>query len=181
MLPRRTTSGPVVCENVHKEAHVMTDDAKYYKQSWPPGSRTHESVNHSAEEYPAAAGCLCPHQHGRRLLLRVQARHARRRTSTARRNTCTANLAEFDFRYNNRSALGRRGRGAHREAYPGGSKASASPLVPLHRSGPQDGAEAGAAVLSPRRCSLSYSLWWIDLGRQPARRKQIPSKSRSST
>jgi transposase-like protein len=97
-----TTLRPIIVEAIHKASYIMTDDSAIY----PSIGRTfagHGSVNHSAEEYVRAAlwytntvenffsifkrgiyGCY----------FHVSAAHLHRYA------------AEFDFRYNNRIALG---------------------------------------------------------------------------
>jgi len=92
---------PIVNENIAKEARVMTDDAAaYYKKL--KGFRSHETVNHVAGEYVrgdvhtnTVEGYFSIFKRGMKgVYQHCSEQHLHRY------------LAEFDFRYNNRSALG---------------------------------------------------------------------------
>lgn len=92
---------PIVNENIAKEARVMTDDAAaYYKKL--DGFASHETVNHSADEYVrgdvhtnTVEGYFSIFKRGMKgVYQHCSEKHLHRY------------LAEFDFRYNNRSALG---------------------------------------------------------------------------
>jgi transposase-like protein len=92
---------PIVNENIAKEARVMTDDAAaYYKKL--DGFASHETVNHSADEYVrgdvhtnTVEGYFSIFKRGMKgIYQHCSEKHLHRY------------LAEFDFRYNNRSKLG---------------------------------------------------------------------------
>ncbi len=92
---------PIVNENIAKEARVMTDDAAaYYKKL--DGFTSHETVNHSADEYVrgdvhtnTVEGYFSIFKRGMKgVYQHCSEKHLHRY------------LAEFDFRYNNRSAVG---------------------------------------------------------------------------
>jgi transposase-like protein len=92
---------PIVNENIAKEARVMTDDAAtYYKKV--KGFRSHETVNHKAGEYVrgdvhtnTVEGYFSIFKRGMKgVYQHCSEKHLHRY------------LAEFDFRYNNRTALG---------------------------------------------------------------------------
>lgn len=92
---------PIVNENIAKEARVMTDDAAaYYKKL--DGFASHETVNHSADEYVrgdvhtnTVEGYFSIFKRGMKgVYQHCSEKHLHRY------------LAEFDFRYNNRVKLG---------------------------------------------------------------------------
>ena len=92
---------PIVNENIAKEARVMTDDAAaYYKKL--DGFASHETVNHSADEYVrgdvhtnTVEGYFSIFKRGMKgVYQHCSEKHLHRY------------LAEFDFRYNARSSLG---------------------------------------------------------------------------
>ena len=92
---------PIVNENIAKEARVMTDDAAtYYKKL--KGFKSHETVNHAANEYVrgdvhtnTVEGYFSIFKRGMKgIYQHCSEKHLHRY------------LAEFDFRYNNRIALG---------------------------------------------------------------------------
>lgn len=98
---KATTLIPIVNENIAKEARVMTDDAAtYYKKL--EGFASHETVNHAADEYVrgdvhtnTVEGYFSIFKRGMKgVYQHCSEKHLHRY------------LAEFDFRYNNRSALG---------------------------------------------------------------------------
>ena len=85
----------------------MTDAAQLYKYRLGDFA-SHDRVDHSKDEYAR-------YEEGRpvihtntveNVLLACSSAACAAPTSTARKSTCTAILAEFDFRYNNRVALG---------------------------------------------------------------------------
>jgi len=97
---------PIVNENIAKEATVMTDDAAtYYKKL--EGFAGHETVNHSAEEYVR-------HEAGRPLIhtntvegyFSIFKRGMKGVYQHCSEKHLHRYLAEFDFRYNNRTAKG---------------------------------------------------------------------------
>lgn len=98
---KATTLIPIVNENIAKEARVMTDDAAtYYKKL--EGFASHETVNHAANEYVrgdvhtnTVEGYFSIFKRGMKgVYQHCSEKHLHRY------------LAEFDFRYNNRIALG---------------------------------------------------------------------------
>mgnify|MGYP000909050002 CR=1 FL=1 len=98
---KASTLVPIVNENIAKEARVMTDDAATYYQKLD-GFASHETVNHSAEEYVrgdvhtnTVEGYFSIFKRGMKgVYQQCDERHLHRY------------LAEYDFRYNNRVALG---------------------------------------------------------------------------
>jgi transposase-like protein len=95
------TVGEIVSKNVAREARLMTDEASVYRQIGKTLA-SHEAVNHKAEEYVRgdvttnrAEGYFSVFKKGMRgVYQHCQEKHLHRY------------LAEFDFRYNNRIALG---------------------------------------------------------------------------
>lgn len=98
---KASTLIPIVNDNIAKEARVMTDDAATYYQKLE-GFASHETVNHSAEEYVrgdvhtnTVEGYFSIFKRGMKgIYQHCDEKHLHRY------------LAEFDFRYNNRVALG---------------------------------------------------------------------------
>lgn len=97
---------PIVNENIAKEAHVMTDDgATYYKKLGDFAG--HDAVNHSAEEYVR-------HEDGKPVIttntiegyFSIFKRGMKGVYQHCSEKHLHRYLVEFDFRYNNRSALG---------------------------------------------------------------------------
>lgn len=95
------TLGPILRDNIAKEARLMTDEARYYfraKQDFP----AHESVNHRKEEWArgdvstnTVEGFYSVMKRGLRgIYQHVGSQHLHRY------------VAEFDFRYTNRIACG---------------------------------------------------------------------------
>ena len=98
---KASTLLPIVNENIAKEAKVMTDDAATYYNKLD-GFASHETVNHGAGEYVrgevhtnTVEGYFSIFKRGMKgVYQHCSEKHLHRY------------LAEFDFRYNNRSALG---------------------------------------------------------------------------
>lgn len=98
---RQDTIMRVVERNVSREARMMTDQASYYKYAFG-GFAGHETVDHSKEEYVrgeahtnTAEGFFSLFKKGMKAVYQqCSERHLHRY------------LAEFDFRYNHRVALG---------------------------------------------------------------------------
>lgn len=98
---KSSTLGMILRENLAKEARLMTDEARYYI---PAGKQfaSHETVNHGVDEYArgdittnAAEGYFNVFKRGMKGVYQHCAkRHLHRY------------LAEFDFRYSTREALG---------------------------------------------------------------------------
>jgi transposase-like protein len=93
--------GRVVSANVSKEARLMTDQAKHY---YPIGREmaSHESVNHSIEEY-ARGDVTTNHAEGYFSVFKKGMRGIYQHCSEKHLHRY---LAEFDFRYNHRVAKG---------------------------------------------------------------------------
>jgi hypothetical protein len=98
---RRKTIMRIVNANVSHEARMMTDQATYYKNAFK-NFASHETVDHSKEEYVrgeahtnTAEGFFSIFKKGMKgIYQHCQEKHLHRY------------LAEFDFRYNHRQALG---------------------------------------------------------------------------
>ena len=97
----KLTVGKIVRENVAREARLMTDESNLYMDSWPNVS-SHERVKHSAGEYVRGdvytntiEGYFSIFKRGMRgVYQHCKEKHLHRY------------LAEFDHRYNHRTALG---------------------------------------------------------------------------
>jgi len=95
------TLGPILFRHVHRTTTLMTDDAGQHRPLGREFAR-HEVVNHSAEEYVrgdahsnTAEGCFSILKRGvNGTFHSISEAHLHRY------------LAEFDFRYNTRAALG---------------------------------------------------------------------------
>jgi transposase-like protein len=92
---------PIVRENVAKEARVMTDEAKYYNQIGDEFAE-HGSVNHSAGQYVSGDA----HTNTLENYYSVFKRGMKGVYQHCSEKHLHRYLAEFDFRYNARSALG---------------------------------------------------------------------------
>ena len=92
---------PIVRDNIAKEATVATDQARYYVTLGKHVAR-HESVNHSVEEW--ARGAI--HTNTVEGFFSVFKRGMRGVYQHCSEKHLHRYLAEFDFRYNNRVALG---------------------------------------------------------------------------
>ena len=92
---------PIVTENLRRETAVMTDQANYYRDLGRAFA-SHESVNHSADEYVRG------HVHTNTVegYFSVFKRGMCGTYQHCKEKHLHRYLAEFDFRYNNRSALG---------------------------------------------------------------------------
>jgi hypothetical protein len=92
---------PVIRENLAREARLMTDEANVYKKVGKEFA-SHDTVNHSAKEYGrgevttnTVEGYYSIFKRGMKgVYQRASSKHLHRY------------LAEFDFRYSNRVALG---------------------------------------------------------------------------
>lgn len=97
---------PIVNENIAKEATVMTDDAATYYQKLE-GFAGHETVNHSAEEYVRhEAGKPVIHTNTVEGYFSIFKRGMKGIYQHCGEQHLHRYLAEYDFRYNNRVALG---------------------------------------------------------------------------
>jgi len=97
------TLGPILHENIDRATHLMTDDAMVY----PPlakGFAGHSSVNHSAEEYVRLAGFA--HTNTVENYFSILKRGIVGVYHHVSEAHLHRYLAEFDYRYNERAALG---------------------------------------------------------------------------
>ena len=96
---------PIVNENIAKEAKIYTDDAAaYYKKL--EGFAGHETVNHSAEEYVRYEAGEVIHTNTVEGYFSIFKRGMKGVYQHCSEKHLHRYLAEFDFRYNERSALG---------------------------------------------------------------------------
>lgn len=92
---------PIVRDNVAREARLMTDEAGHYK--WIGKTfASHETVNHSAEEYVRGEA----HTNTAEGFFSIFKRGMKGVYQHCREQHLHRYLAEFDFRYNHRVALG---------------------------------------------------------------------------
>jgi transposase-like protein len=102
---------PIVSANLSKEAHLMTDQARYYRTVGKTMAR-HETVDHSTEEYvryvkdPETGEKYAIHTNTAEGYFSVFKRGMKGIYQHCSEKHLHRYLAEFDFRYNNRSALG---------------------------------------------------------------------------
>jgi hypothetical protein len=91
----------IVRENVHRESRLMTDESKLYPVVGQEFA-SHETVNHSAKEY--ARGDVTTNTV--ETYFSVFKRGMRGTYQHCKEKHLHRYLAEFDFRFNNRTALG---------------------------------------------------------------------------
>jgi hypothetical protein len=96
---------PIVRANVSKEAHLMTDQAKIYKKLGAEFSR-HDTVNHQEDEYVRHEGETVITTNTIESYFSVFKRGMRGTYQHCAEHHLHRYLAEFDFRHNNRIALG---------------------------------------------------------------------------
>jgi transposase-like protein len=96
---------PIVRANVSKEAHLMTDQAKIYKKLGTEFSR-HDTVNHQEDEYVRREGETVITTNTIESYFSVFKRGMRGTYQHCAEKHLHRYLAEFDFRHNNRVALG---------------------------------------------------------------------------
>jgi hypothetical protein len=102
---------PIVSANLSEEAHLMTDQAKYYRTVGKTMAR-HETVDHSEEEYvryvndPETGEDYAIHTNTLEGYFSLFKRGMKGVYQHCSEKHLHRYLAEFDFRYNNRSALG---------------------------------------------------------------------------
>jgi transposase-like protein len=96
---------PIVRENLSKEAHLMTDQATWYKKLGKEFAK-HETVDHHADEYVRYEGDRIITTNTIESYFSVFKRGMRGTYQHCAEKHLHRYLAEFDFRYNNRSALG---------------------------------------------------------------------------
>jgi transposase-like protein len=99
---------PIVVNNVSREAQVMTDAAALYRRMNKNGWFTsHDRIDHSKEEYARyEEGRPVIHTNTVEGYFSVFKRGMRGTYQHCKEKHLHRYLAEFDFRYNNRSALG---------------------------------------------------------------------------
>ena len=98
---------PIVNENVAKEAAVMTDSAMLYKNRLKDRFASHDRVDHSEKEYARyEEGRPTIHTNTVEGYFSVFKRGMRGTYQHCKEKHLHRYLAEFDFRYNARSALG---------------------------------------------------------------------------
>ena len=96
---------PIVNVNIAKEAKIYTDDAAtYYKKL--DGFAAHETVNHSAEEYVRYEAGEAIHTNTVEGYFSIFKRGMKGVYQHCSEQHLHRYLSEFDFRYNNRMALG---------------------------------------------------------------------------
>jgi transposase-like protein len=102
---------PIVSANLSEEAHLMTDQARYYRTVGKTVAR-HETVDHSEEEYvryvndPETGEDYAIHTNTLEGYFSLFKRGMKGIYQHCSEKHLHRYLAEFDFRYNNRSALG---------------------------------------------------------------------------
>jgi transposase-like protein len=104
---------PIVRENIARESALMTDEAAWYKEVGAT-FESHETVTHSAKEYvrrvftPVPGGVLVRKIHTNTVegYYSVFKRGMKGVYQHCKEKHLHRYLAEFDFRYSNRSALG---------------------------------------------------------------------------
>ena len=98
------TVGPIVAEYVAKEANLMTDEAGFYKTIGKDYA-SHTFVSHSAGEY-VRKGEAAIHTNTIEGYFSIFKRGMRGIYQHCQKKHLHRYLAEFDFRYSNRAALG---------------------------------------------------------------------------
>lgn len=96
--------GAVVASNLSKEAHLMTDEGRHYR-TIGKGFAGHSTTNHSAGEYVSR---LDPRVHSNTVegFFSIFKRGMKGNYQHCSKKHLHRYLAEFDFRYSNRIALG---------------------------------------------------------------------------
>ena len=102
----RKTILPILKENIAKEARMLTDEARHYRGiKWHMDGQSHASVNHSAGEYVSREDPVI-HTNTVENYFSVFKRGMKGTYQHCGKQHLHRYLAEFDFRYNNRVALG---------------------------------------------------------------------------
>jgi len=96
---------PIVRDNVSKEAHLMTDQARIYQKLGAEFAR-HDTVNHQEDEYVRREGETVITTNTIESYFSVFKRGMRGTYQHCAEKHLHRYLAEFDFRHNNRIALG---------------------------------------------------------------------------
>ena len=94
---------PIVRANIAAEAHVMTDEARHYTRQLGKDFASHETVNHSDRRVRVAA-TFTPTP--LRASISIFKRGMKGIYQHCKEKHLHRYLAEFDFRYSNRVALG---------------------------------------------------------------------------
>ena len=98
---------PIVNDNVSREAQVMTDAAQLYKYTPTADFASHDRVDHSKDEYARyEEGRPVIHTNTVEGYFSVFKRGMRGTYQHCKEKHLHRYLSEFDFRYNNRVALG---------------------------------------------------------------------------
>ena len=100
-----STIAPIVSENVSREAKILTDQARHYKLTMGLYKGGHHTVDHSAKEYVSWTN---PEVHTQTVenYYSVFKRGMKGTYQHCAKHHLHRYLAEFDFRYNHRSANG---------------------------------------------------------------------------
>jgi ISXO2-like transposase domain len=109
-LPKKTgttlgTLLPIIRVNLNRESHLMTDAASWYKGIGQEFA-SHGTVEHSADEYVRREGERVIHTNTVEGYYSIFKRGMRGVYQHCKEKHLHRYLAEFDFRYNTRTALG---------------------------------------------------------------------------
>ena len=96
---------PIVNANVHRETFLMTDSAMLYKKQLGDFA-SHDRVDHSSAEYVRYEPTKTVHTNTVEGYFSLFKRGMRGTYQHCKEKHLHRYLAEFDFRYNNRAALG---------------------------------------------------------------------------
>ena len=99
------TVGRIVRENIRRESHLMTDEAMHYRSLGKEFAK-HGSVNHGAYEYARYEGAETISTNTVEGFYSIFKRGMRGIYQHCAEKHLHRYLAEFDFRYSNRSRLG---------------------------------------------------------------------------
>ena len=101
---KATTIAPIMMENMSREARLMTDEATHYK-TIGPAFADHQSVTHTAREYVRASDPTV-HTNTVEGYFSIFKRGMKGVYQHCAKKHLHRYLAEYDFRYNHRSAVG---------------------------------------------------------------------------
>jgi hypothetical protein len=96
---------PIIRRNLSKEAHLMTDQAKLYTRIGTEFAK-HDTVNHQEDEYARKEDGITITTNTIESYFSVFKRGMRGTYQHCAEKHLHRYLAEFDFRHNNRTALG---------------------------------------------------------------------------
>src|SRR5208282_5673330 len=96
---------PIIQANIAREAHLMTDEWKAYREIGRDFA-SHDTVTHSADEYVRREGDKLVTTNTVEGFYSVFKRGMRGVYQHCKERHLHRYLAEFDFRYNNRAKLG---------------------------------------------------------------------------